>query len=553
MRTRRIFLRSEALGRGYAPALCNGTRAIRNTACYLIRNVQSALAKGEGFQTSRERCALLKAGIAIRQENAEKERRFALKVRKCSDALRDEKVRALEAHSMVRDALMKTRPLPLPDREHSILSYAQLDAVMKVTGDQSYYALPAQMNQQAIRRPCKSWKGYFAALKAYAEDPSGFLGKPKRPGYLEGEATAFLTFQICRYSEAGGRGYLTLPSSKPCGIFGKKICIGPPLPGAYVKAELKPAFGGYFLLVTYEREGGEAGRKPDPKRVIAGDPGVNNFLALAYNFAHDPVLISGKYLKSLNRQYNRRLGLLSSVRGSRKGQSAEADRLVSAASRLRDAKIRDLFYKTAHYIGRLCASLDAGTFILGHNRYWKQGCPFRRDDAQNFVQIPYSLFAQVLSTVLPRYGVVFALQEESYTSRADFLSGDDIPVYGQEKGTPVFSGKRVHRGLYRSKDGTVLNADVNGAANILRKAVPDAFSGTGDMSYLSRNVRVLRMESLIGYTGVKASKKEARFARLHAEQGSTRKVKRIPREGVSGRVTGRDEAARPNSEAPAVA
>lgn len=519
MRTRRIFLGPEALGRGYASALCNGTRAIRNTACYLIRNVQSALAKGEGFQTSRERCALLKAGIAIRQENAEKERRFALKVRKCSDALRDGKVRALEAHSMVRDALLKARPLPLPDMEHSILSYAQLDAVMK----------------------------------AYAEDPSGFLGKPKRPGYLEGEATAFLTFQICRYSEAGGRGYLTLPSSKPCGIFGKKICIGPPLPGAYVKAELKPAFGGYFLLVTYETEGGEAGRKPDPKRVIAGDPGVDNFLALAYNFAHDPVLISGKYLKSLNRQYNRRLGLLSSVRGSRKGQSAEADRLVCAASRLRSAKIRDLFYKTAHYIGRLCASLDAGTFILGHNRYWKQGCPFRRDDAQNFVQIPYSLFAQILSTVLPRYGVAFALQEESYTSKADFLSGDDIPVYGQEKGTPVFSGKRVHRGLYRSKDGTVLNADVNGAANILRKAVPDAFSGTGDMSYLSRNVEVLRMESLIGYTGVKASKKEARFARLHAEHGSTRKVKRIPREGVSGRVTGRDEAARPNSEAPTVA
>lgn len=176
MQTRRIFLRSEALGRGYAPALCNGTRAIRNTACYLILNVQSALAKGEGFQTSCERCALLKAGIAIRQENAEKERRFALKVKKCSDALRGGKVRALEAHSMVRDALLKASPLPLPDREHSILTYAQLDAVMKVTGDPSY----------------------------------------------------------------------ALPSSKPCGIFGKKLCIGPPLPGAYVKAELKPTFGGYF-------------------------------------------------------------------------------------------------------------------------------------------------------------------------------------------------------------------------------------------------------------------------------------------------------------------
>lgn len=192
--------------------------------------------------------------------------------------------------------------------------------------------------------------------------------------------------------------------------------------------------------------------------------------------AHVPVLINGEYLKSINHQYNMRLGLLSSARGSRKGQSAEADRLICAASRIREAKIRDLFYKAAHYIGRLCVSLNARTFLIGHNKYWKQGYPFRRDDTQNFVQIPYSLFAQILSTVLPRYVVAFALQEESYTSKADFLSGDDIPVYGQEKGTPVFSGKRFHRGLYRSKDRqTVLNADVNGATNTIRKAFPDAF------------------------------------------------------------------------------
>lgn len=67
-----------------------------------------------------------------------------------------------------------------------------------------------------------------------------------------------------------------------------------------------------------------------------------------------------------------------------------------------------------------------------------------------------------------------------------FLSMDVIPVYGKEEGTPSFSGRRIHRGLYRSQDGTLLNGDINGAANILRKAFPNAFDDLMDFSFLER-------------------------------------------------------------------
>ena len=62
-------------------------------------------------------------------------------------------------------------------------------------------------------------------------------------------------------------------------------------------------------------------------------------------------------------------------------------------------------------------------------------------------------------------------QEESYTSKASFLDADEIPVYKDIQAKPQFSGKRISRGLYKVKNGRVLNADVNGSYNILVKGL----------------------------------------------------------------------------------
>jgi putative transposase len=82
-------------------------------------------------------------------------------------------------------------------------------------------------------------------------------------------------------------------------------------------------------------------------------------------------------------------------------------------------------------------------------------------------------------------GIKVILQEESYTSKASFLDLDHIPVYGKEgKKKPTFSGKRVKRGMYKSKSGRMFNADVNGSFNIMRKALPNAITcnGIGDVN-----------------------------------------------------------------------
>ena len=90
---------------------------------------------------------------------------------------------------------------------------------------------------------------------------------------------------------------------------------------------------------------------------------------------------------------------------------------------------------------------------------------------QQFTQISFGSLREALAGLCERYGMQYIEQEESYTSKASFLDLDEIPVYNPEHPyTEGFSGKRIKRGLYRSADGKVINADVNGACNILRKS-----------------------------------------------------------------------------------
>jgi putative transposase len=115
-----------------------------------------------------------------------------------------------------------------------------------------------------------------------------------------------------------------------------------------------------------------------------------------------------------------------------------------------------------------------GTLIIGKNPNWKQECQLRKKDKQHFVQIPHARFIDMLSYKAKLVGIQVILQEESYTSVASFLDEDFMPTYGQVETEPVFSGRRLKRGLYRSSTGLRFNADVNGSYNILRKASPDA-------------------------------------------------------------------------------
>lgn len=133
--------------------------------------------------------------------------------------------------------------------------------------------------------------------------------------------------------------------------------------------------------------------------------------------------------------------------------------------------------------------------VIGHNKEIKQETDMGKQNNQNFISIPHMRAVRILKEVVAGYGSPSILREESYTSKASFLDMDPIPDHGKGTETSVFSGKRVNRGMYWSKDGRLINADINGALNIVRKEYPDAFQDTGDLSYLTGTVeRIIRNE-----------------------------------------------------------
>ncbi len=146
----------------------------------------------------------------------------------------------------------------------------------------------------------------------------------------------------------------------------------------------------------------------------------------------------------------------------------------------RNSRIKDFCHKASRAIIDEAVKLDIDTIILGKNIGQKQAINIGRVNNQNFVSLPHGIFLKQLEYKAKAVGINFVVTEESYTSKASFIDNDKIPVY--KKDTPCnydFSGKRIKRGLYRSKHGLIINADVNGAGNIIRKVVPDAFVAEG--------------------------------------------------------------------------
>jgi len=251
--------------------------------------------------------------------------------------------------------------------------------------------------------------------------------------------------------------------------------------------------------------------------------GVDNLFACAGNYGEKLFLIDGRWLKSMNRQFNKERARLMSclAAGKDSSHSRKHSRRLDALSRKRDAVIRDFFYKAAHSIVRDCLPDKVEAVVIGYNKDIKQGADMGSRSNQNFVSIPHMRAAQILKAAAAESGIPVILREDSYTSKASFLDMDQIPDYGNKKGNPVFSGKRVKRGLYRSKDGLLINADINGALNIIRKEYPDAFADVSDLSYLLGTVeRITRNKLCL----VKPYKKK--HSENHRKMSDARKINR---------------------------
>ena len=347
-------------------------------------------------------------------------------------------------------------------KSYYVLGYGILQRLMRITNNPDFFSgLPMQTAQHVIRQVCTDFKGLLASLKKYRKDPSGYTGKPKMPGYCRNDTASYL---FTNQDAVIYDGKLKLPRTKIRISVRRRH-------GRLMEVKVKPVSGGYELLLVYQVK---AASVQSGKHAAAVDFGVDNTMAVVSDTGKS-ILFKGRFIKSVNQYFMKkkaeRISLMS--RGKETTErvwSKYLDRL----SAYRTSYIRDCFHKMSKKLLVWCQRNDIGYLVLGSNTFWKQNSSIGTVNNQNFVSIPFEMLKSMIELKACEYGVTVIRNEESYTSKASFLDSDDIPVYVEGDETKHrFSGKRIQRGLYRSSDGTVLNADINGAANILRKAGHD--------------------------------------------------------------------------------
>lgn len=232
------------------------------------------------------------------------------------------------------------------------------------------------------------------------------------------------------------------------------------------EVRILPCNNGRYFKIQYVYEVEQESANLDKDNVLSIDLGVDN-LATCVSTIGTPFIMDGRKLKSINHQWNKEMARLRSI--SMK-QGLKTTNRIQKITATRNNQINDTIKKSARYIVNHCINNNIGTLIIGYNADFKRYSNIGKVNNQNFVQIPLGNLRQQLRFLCWKYNIEYIEQEESYTSKSSFLDKDELPEYKAEQlYEGVFSGRRIKRGLYQSKNGTILNADVNGAANILRK------------------------------------------------------------------------------------
>ncbi|WP_339005840.1 transposase [Fusobacterium animalis] len=343
------------------------------------------------------------------------------------------------------------------------LSYNENYKILK--NSENYKKLNSNMAQQILKEVDESFKSFFALLKLAKNGQ--YNGKIKLPNYLDKDGFTTLVIGFVRLKD----DILIVPYSNSFRKAHKEIAIKLPLVLKDKKIKeirIIPKQHSRYFEIQYTYEVEEVQRELNENNVLGIDLGIDNLCTCVTNTGAS-FIIDGRKLKSINQYYNKINVKLQSIKDKQKIECTTLRQ--KRITRKRNNRINDYLSKAARIIINYCLNNDIGKLVLGYNEDFQRNSNIGSINNQNFVNIPYGKLRDKLIYLCKLYGIEFKLQEESYTSKASFFDGDEIPIYDKENPQEyIFSGKRIKRGLYQTKKGYLLNADCNGALNILRKS-----------------------------------------------------------------------------------
>ena len=343
------------------------------------------------------------------------------------------------------------------------LSYNENYKMLK--NSENYKKLNSNMAQQILKEVDESFKSFFALLKLAKNGQ--YNGKIKLPNYLDKDGFTTLVIGFVRLKD----DMLIVPYSNSFRKTHKEITIK--LPSVLKDKKIKeiriiPKQHSRYFEIQYTYEVEEVQRELNKENVLGIDLGIDNLCTCVTNTGAS-FIIDGRKLKSINQYYNKINAKLQSIKDKQKIERTTLRQ--KRITRKRNNRINDYLSKAARTIVNYCLNNDIGKLVLGYNEDFQRKSNIGSINNQNFVNIPYGKLRDKLIYLCKLYGIEFKLQEESYTSKASFFDGDEIPIYDKENPQEyIFSGKRIKRGLYQTSTGKLINADCNGALNILRKS-----------------------------------------------------------------------------------
>ena len=357
--------------------------------------------------------------------------------------------------------------------DEELLTWQQVDKILKYRS-KNYNALPAAAAQALLRQMGDNWKSFWNANKDWKINPHKYKSRPKIASYSKNLKTFLHPFQSMKCKD----GEVIFP--KKMNMRNVKIRNGENQIIKEKKARLKqvrfvPHGHCFWIEVIYDNDINmkhEPIKKKDIKlnsdNVLGIDLGINNLLTMVTNIdALPPLLYKGKVIKSINQRFNKSKSYHQS-----KGNSTMIEKL----SIKRFCQINDYFHKVSNFVINYCLENDIGRIVIGKNNGWKQDINIGKVNNQKFVFIPFEKLISQIEYKAKLVNIQVDINEESYTSKSDALALDILPVYRKNSTEKYeFLGRRVKRGLYKSSIGKMINADVNGAINILRKVIGDDF------------------------------------------------------------------------------
>lgn len=318
----------------------------------------------------------------------------------------------------------------------------------------------SNVGQQTLKVLDKAWKGFFVSIKDWKKNPSKYLGRPKLPKYKDKDGRFLVGIDNIKVAIV--EGYIRF-GWKPLKELNNKFKTN--VKGKLIQLRFVPKGSCYVMEVVYEIEVPEC--DSESKRIIGIDLGVNNFATISNNTGLKPFVINGKIIKSMNQYYNKKKAELQSDLKLRYNKNW-SNRLQNLTDK-RNNKINNFIHKSSKYIVDWCILYNIDTIVIGHNNEWKQESKLSKKVNQNFIGIPYETFIHQLKYKGENNGIKVIETEESYTSGTSFLD-NELPIkqnYNKKR--------RITRGLFKSNTNKIINADLNGSYQIIKKVFPEAF------------------------------------------------------------------------------